>query len=275
MKKALEAVVLAALLASATAARATPSTVVWTPATTYTQPFLVPHITYDTYFGDNVNFPVNVGLTMGFIPDNKLLEGEVGVDGFYPVVREADPGTGGVRGPAVKNAFQLNGKLSLKEGALHALAPGLSVGVANVGLVKDTNDFNILYGVLGKTLGAYGTVAVGYYRGNDKLLLESFDPASGRPAVKDEAGFLASYASPKLGVGAVGLKDVSFGVDYQSGDNGFGALGAAAVLYFTDAVSLLTGPVIFNNKYAATLGVTDVVWTAQLDVDLDFARSKK
>jgi hypothetical protein len=75
-------------------------------------------------------------------------------------------------------------------------------------------------------------------------------------------------------VGAVGLKDVSFGVDYQSGDNLFGALGAAAVFYFTDAVSLLTGPVIFNNKYSATGGVTNFLWTVQLDVDIDFARPK-
>lgn len=263
MKRLLEAVVLAALLLSATAAHATPSTVVWTPATTYTQPFLVPHITYDTYFGERTAYQIDTGLTVGVIPSNRFLEGEIGVDAFYPL--GATP-TGSNAGKfETKNAFQFNGKLSLKEGALHDLAPGLSAGISNAGLTKDLNDFNILYAVLGKTLGAFGTVSVGGYMGNDKLLLDE-------KGEKDEVGFLASYASPKVSVGVAGLKDLSFGIDYQSGDNAFGALGAAAVLYFTDAVSLLTGPVIFNKKETATLGVTNFLWTVQLDVDVDFTK---
>src|SRR5512134_3744542 len=92
MKRLLEAVVVAALLLTATAAHATPSTVVWTPATTYTQPFLVPHITYDTYFGERAGFPTDVGLTMGVIPDNKYVEGELGVDGFYPMLAPTPTG---------------------------------------------------------------------------------------------------------------------------------------------------------------------------------------
>mgnify|MGYP001297329120 CR=1 FL=1 len=129
-----------ALLGTAAAARATPSTVVWTPATTYTQPFLIPHITYDTYFADDVMYPVDVGLTVGFVPDNKWVEGELGVDAFYPLARKVDPNTGAVGGPEAKNAFQFNGKLSLKEGSLHEYAPGLSAGISNVGLVKDTTE---------------------------------------------------------------------------------------------------------------------------------------
>lgn len=270
MKKALKAAVLAALLGSTTAAHATPSTVVWTPATTYTQPFLIPHITYDTYFGEQTTFPVDVGLTMGFIPDNKWVEGEVGVDALYPVF--GTPSTGERES---KSAFLFNGKLSLKEGSLHAYAPGLSAGIYNAGLTEDLTDYNMWYAVLGKTLGAYGTVGVGYYQGNDKLLLEKFDPASGTPDAADETGFLVSYASPKLPVGTVGLKDVSFGIDYQSGESAFGALGAAVILYFTDAVSLLTGPVWFNNEHsAAAAGAQQLVWTAQLDVDIDFSKKK-
>lgn len=266
MKRLLEAVVLAALLLSATAARATPSTVVWTPATTYTQPFLVPHITYDTYFGERTAYQIDTGLTVGIIPNNKFVEGEIGVDAFYPVVQtKTGSNVGQFEG---KNAFQFNGKLSLKEGALHDLAPGLSVGIMNAGLAEDANDVNIMYAVLGKTLGAYGTVAVGGYMGNDKILLDE-------NGEKDETGFLASYTSPKFAVGTVGLKDISFAVDYQSGNSLFGALGAAAILNFTDAVALLTGPVIFNKKETATGGVTNLLWTVQLDVDLDFTPAKK
>jgi hypothetical protein len=273
MKKALEAAVLAAVLAYATAAHATPSTVVWTPATTYTQPFLVPHITYDTYFGEQSLLPVDVGLTMGFVPNNKFVEGEVGVDGFYSMFpsQVKEDGTGGAM--ESKNAFQLNGKLSLKEGSLHEYAPGLSAGIMSVGLTKDLNDYNVLYAVIGKTIGAFGTVAAGGYQGNDRLLLKKYNPASGTPDKKDATGFLASYASPKFAVNRVGLKDVSFGVDYQSGENALGALGAAVSLYFTDTVSLLTGPVYFNNRYSS--GTQPLVWTAQLDVDLDFTPSKK
>lgn len=272
MKRLLEATAVAALLLSAAAARATPSTVVWTPATTYTQPFLIPHLTYDTYFGERTAFTTDLGLTVGFVPDNKFVEGEVGVDGFYPLASTPSGSSAGRF--ESKNAFQFNGKLSLKESALFAEAPGLSVGVTNLGLTKDLNDFNVLYGVLGKTFGAYGTVAVGYYTGNDRLLVKLPAPTSSDPVKKDASGFLASYASPKFAVGAAGLKDVAFGVDYQSGDNLLGAFGAAAIFYFTDSVALLTGPVVFNNKYSATGGVTNLLWTAQLDVDIDFAKAK-
>lgn len=272
MKRLLEAVVVAALLLSATAARATPSTVVWSPATTYTQPYLIPHITYDTYFGERASFPTDVGLTVGFIPDNKFVEGEVGVDGFwslFPTPTGADAGS-----YQTKSAFQVNGKLSLKEAALFPESPGLSVGVMNVGFTKDLNDYDIGYAVLGKTLGAYGQVGVGAYTGNDKLLVDLPSPTSGAAVKKAETGFMASYASPKLHVDTVGLKDISVGVDYMSGNSAFGAFGAAATFYFNDAVSLLTGPILFNNKYSATGGVTSFLWTVQLDVDIDLTRPK-
>lgn len=275
MKKALKALAAAAVLASASVASATPSTVVWTPATTYTQPFLIPHITYDTYFGERTSYATDLGLTIGVVPDNKWVEGEVGVDAFYPLLSTPTGSNAGKY--ETKSAFQFNGKLSLKEGALHELAPGLSVGIMNVGLTKDLTDYNILHASLGKTFGPYGTVAVGYYQGNDKLLLKNVaDPAGVDAFVadkKDESGFMASYASPKLAIGTVGLKDISFAVDYMSGESAFGALGAAVALYFTDAVSFLTGPVYFNNKYsAASVGAQQLVWTAQLDVDIDFAK---
>jgi hypothetical protein len=275
MKRLLDVMAVAALLLSATAARATPSTVVWSPATTYTQPYLVPHVTYDTYFGERNGFSTDVGLTMGFVPDNKFIEGEIGFDGFYPML--APTPTGNDAGKfQTRNAFQFNGKLSLKEGSLSEYAPALSVGIMNAGLTKNLNNFNIAYAVLGKTLGAYGTVGLGAYSGNNKLLVDFKQDGTFK---KDETGLLASYTSPKWAVGALGLKDISFALDYMSGNNAFGAGAVGAIFNFNDAIDVITGPVLFNNKYSATTSAppfsqTNFLWTVQLDVDIDFAKPK-
>lgn len=280
MKKLLEAASAAALLLAATAARATPSTVVWTPATTYTQPFLVPHLTYDTYVGERSILQETWGVTVGFVPPNRWIEGEAGVDLMYPLLPTVNP-TGATY--ESKTAFVFNAKLSLKEGALHAAAPGLSAGVYGVGLTSRTTDYDVFHAELGKTLGRFGTVAAGGYVGNSKDLVR-FDAATGT-VKKDNAGFIASYSSPKLELDTVGLKALSAGIDWQSGRNLFGALGAAVTFYFSDAISLLTGPVIFNDKYAlagvnlsrtfpAPADQSRFLWTVQLDVDLDFSRPK-
>jgi hypothetical protein len=259
MKKLLGALAVTALLGLATPAGATPSTVVWTPATTYTQPYLVPHLTMDTYFGETAGVPTDVGLTMGVVPPNRFVEGELGVDGFFPILPDANGAT------PTKNAFQFNGKLSLKEGALGAWAPGLSVGVMNVGLEEGYNDYNIVHATLGKTLGAFGTVGIGGYLGNEDLLLDENGES-------DEVGFMASYTSPKLAVGLPGLKDVAFAADFASGKSFFGAVGGAVALYFNDNVSLLTGPVWFLGADSVVDPVygDDFIWTAQLDVDIPF-----
>ena len=83
MKKALKAAAVATLLASATAAQATPSTTFWTPATTYVQPYAVPHNTDDTNVAERGLLQNDYGLTVGFLPFEKL-QGEVGIDMFLP-----------------------------------------------------------------------------------------------------------------------------------------------------------------------------------------------
>src|SRR5262245_55192999 len=80
-----------AALLSTGAARATPSTTYWAPSTTYVQPFLVPHLTYDTYFGKGVFagqagspiYPVTTGIEIGVLPW-KALQLEVGFDLLLP-----------------------------------------------------------------------------------------------------------------------------------------------------------------------------------------------
>jgi len=248
MKQTLKAAIAAAALAAATAASATPSTTYWTPATTYTQPFLVPHLTYDTYFAEGGQLQPDYGLTIGLLPFDKV-QAEVGVDLFVPGLH--------------KDNLYLNGKVTLVEGAFGAWQPGVSLGIQSVGFKKDYSDYNHLHLTVGKTFG-FGTVAVGGYRGGNKLLYTS---STGKA---QQTGFMASYVSPDIKVGLPGLDKIVIAGDYASGDNFFGAYGVGAAFYFTPAVALLTGPVMFNDKdlMKGAYG-SSFMWTAQIDVDFD------
>jgi hypothetical protein len=245
MKKALQALTVCATLASAGHAWATPSTTVWAPSTTYTQPFLVPHLSYDTYFRNNGDLPTTAGLTMGVIP-SETLQGELGFDLLYP---GNDP-------------LFLNGKVTLVEDKLFANQPALSLGIANAGITTATN-WAMAYALVGKTIpGVGGSVAVGGYYGLDDKLWR--DP-NGK---KDRAGLLASIASPTIKIGQPFLDSIVLAADVQTGSNAFSAAGAAASFYFTPSIALLTGPVFFLEKNAPGAAGTDFMWTMQIDVDL-------
>jgi hypothetical protein len=255
MKKALKAVAAAAVLATAPAAWATSSTAFWTPATTYVQPYLVPHITYDSYVAEKGGLQNDYGLTVGVLPFEKL-QGEIGVDSFMPGL--------------AKNNLYLNGKLVIPEGAFDKLQPGVSVGVLGVGFEKDVTDFNVLHATVAKTFPVVGNVAVGGYYGlNDKLLVSS-------DGKKQQGGFMAAWTSRDIVLDLPGLQKIIFLADVQTGNNVFGAWGAGIGLYFTPAIDLLTGPVFFNdsdlmkNAYGS-----DFMWSVQLDVDFDLIKKKK
>src|SRR3954463_4821227 len=132
----------------ALAARATPSTTFWAPSNTAIQPFLVPHITYDTYFGGKPGtttpgspiYPVTTGLTMGVLPWEDL-QAEVGFDLLLP---GGDP-------------LLLNAKLGYAEAKLFAFHPSLAVGIFGVGTKTTTattvgTDYNILYAQMQPTI---------------------------------------------------------------------------------------------------------------------------
>jgi len=247
--KVLAAVILAAAAASASA---TPSTTYWTPATTYTQPYLVPHLTYDTYFAEGGMLQNDYGLTIGVLPFEKL-QAEVGFDLFYPGL--------------AKDNFYLNAKLTLPEGAYAAWQPGVSVGIQSVGFKKDYSDYDHLHLSVGKGFAGIGTFVVGGYYGLNKNLYVGSD---GKTA---QAGFMASYTSPDIKVGLPGLDKIVIAADYASGNNAFGAYGAGVGLYFTPAIALLTGPVWFNDSKLMEAGYgADFMWTVQLDVDVELLK---
>jgi hypothetical protein len=249
MKKAFRLAAAVAVLATSSAAQATTSTTFWTPATTYTQPYLVPHLTMDTYFGERGDLPLTTGLTIGVLPFEKL-QAEVGFDLFYPGI--------------TTETFSLNGRVSVPEGAFGAL-PGLSVGIQGVGFEEDVSDLNMLHGTIAKTLPYVGTIAVGGYYGlNENLLVDE----TGEPV--DQGGFMASWVSPEIKVGKPALDKIFLMADVMTGDHAFGAVGAGVGLYFTESIALLTGPVFFLNEDVVG---QSTMWTMQLDVDLDIFRN--
>jgi hypothetical protein len=269
MKKALKAVVMAALLGTATAAHATPSTTFWTPATTYVQPYLVPHITYDTYFAEKGMLQNDYGVTMGFLPWEKL-QGEVGLDVFYATAR--GPGLPDLNGKPTytKDNLYLNAKLGVPENAYSPYQPGISAGIQSVGFTTNYSNYNHLHAELGKTFEPVGNFVVGGYYGlNDKLYVSS----AGKT---ERSGFMAAWTSPDINIKVTGLDKIAFLADYASGNNAFGAFGAGIGLFFTPAIDILTGPVWFNDKnlFKAAYG-SDFMWTVQLDVDVDFAKLAK
>jgi hypothetical protein len=247
MKKALKVAAAAALLVAAPAALATPSTDFWTPATSYVQPYLVPHLTYDTYFGEPGAYPIDTGLTIGVLPWEKL-QGEVGFDLFYP--------------GKTKNGFLLNAKVGVPEGSFGDFFPGLSLGVQNIGFEKDVNDLYLIHASIAKTVGSIGNLAVGAYYGvNDKLLLSS----AGK---KQQGGAMIAYTSPDIPINLPGLNKIVVLADAMTGKNVFGAVGGGLAFYFTPAIDIITGPVFFLDKKLQPGGAS-MLWTVQLDVDFD------
>lgn len=251
--------ILVSLLAFATAASATPSTTFWAPSTTAIQPFLTPHITYDTYFwkgpaggqaGSPV-YPVTTGLTMGVLPWENL-QLELGFDLLLP---STDP-------------LLLNAKLGVPEDKLFPFQPSLAVGIMGVGTKTSTattlgTDYNMLYAQVQHTLPVVGgyVSAGGYYALQDKLFQASDGSGTNR------AGFMGGFMSPDINVNAPWLQKINVTADVQTGKNAFGAVGGGLYFYFTDKVDLLTGPVYFLDG-GSQPGGKQWFWTVQLDIDL-------
>jgi hypothetical protein len=213
-------------------AAATPSTQIWIPSTDI-QAFGTVHGGIDNYFtiftkaADGAYaFPTDIGLTVGVAPFVEL-----GFDWFepsdYPLMFNLKAGVGEDRLPVA-----------------------LAAGVFGVGTEPGVTNYNMVYGLVAKTLAPVGRISLGYYVGNDRVLVNADGNA-------DNAGLLASWdrAMPEIS------DKLWMAVDYQGGTNAFGAVGMGFSWAFSEKVSVLVGYVVY------ALPDTAGTLTTQLDVN--------
>jgi hypothetical protein len=241
-------------LSVSSVALATPSTVFWTPATPFVQPFGVLHMTYDTYFRGGAAYPIDVGLEIGVLPWPEL-QLELGFDFFYPTFAAGEP---------VTAPLMLNAKLGAAEDVYFEGCPGWSFGIMGVGFKDNVTNYNMLHLAIGKTLPIVGSLSVGGYFGLNKELFVSSAGETQR------AGFMASWVSPSIDVPVIDHLNLAW--DVQTGNNAFGATGGGVAAYFIPSVALLTGPVFFFDE-AIQPGGSSWMWTVQVDVDIDLTFS--
>ena len=232
-------------------AAATPSTTYWTPTTTDVQAFRTVHVGVDNYFtvfrtgpegaGD---FPTDVGLTVGVLPYPKL-QMEIGIDTLEPT----------------DHPLFFNAKIGTPENALFRGAPAVNVGIFNVGTESGSTNQNVVQGMLGKTIPGVCRLFAGGYVGNDDVLVDG-------QGHRESSGFMVAFDRGFAPVGAAGdtYNRLVLCGDYASGKNTVGGGGVGLYWYFASNVSLLTGPVWFNET--AING--EWKWTTQLDVNVPF-----
>lgn len=244
----------AVVLAAAPPAAATPSSTFWTPASAETQAFAVPHLTYDTYFAESGALQIDTGLTVGIL-HSRWVQAEAGVDLFHPTLSS--------RGQlGTLDYLQLNAKVSLHDRE-DPRSWTLSLGLAGVGFARDVSDYRTLHASFGVPTRK-GTFLIGAYfgLGSERLWV---------PVEREmQGGALLGWVSPDWRIGAAGLEKIVFLVDAAAGKNWMGGIGAAAGLYFTPAIALKTGPVLFADwELYQRLGLPRWVWSVQVDVDVD------
>jgi hypothetical protein len=228
---------------------ATPSTTYWTPMTVDIQSFGVLHAGVDDYFtvgrkaDDGAGaFPTDVGLTIGVLPFEKV-KMEIGID----LLGHTD------------DPIFFNAKIGIPEDALFTWSPTLQVGIFNAGTKKNFTDQNIFFGVVGKSIPYLGRLSAGGYMGNSKVLLD-------KNGEKENTGFMVALDHAFLPTKDKDGNEFSrlvVAADYASGKNAFGGGGAGIYYFFTKDISLLTGPVWFNEE--ALNGKWK--WTMQLDIN--------
>jgi hypothetical protein len=213
---------------------------------------MVPHVTYDTYYGEAGGYPVDTGLTMGIIPGNKV-QAEVGYDTFFPTSNPI--------------GFYLNGKVCTPENSLFKGSPGFGVGVYNMGLHNDVTTYHTLYGVGQKTLPFGGYVSLGFYYGLGSDALYTNENGDLK-----KAGAIVGWSSPDIKVGLKGLQKLNILGDIQTGKNALGGGGLGIDIYFNDYIGLITGPVWYFDKHLQPGGAS-WLWTTQVDIDIPLGKA--
>jgi hypothetical protein len=205
---------------------ATPSTQIWIPSTDI-QSFLKPHIGWDVYITayDATTVISNGGITVGLLPFSNMGI-EAGVD-----YREFS----GLHG----NPILFNLKFGVYEDSLFKYQPAIAIGAYDFGTKNNFSNFNLLYGIAAKTIWKLGRFSVGGYKGvGPKVLWMS------SKGTVENAGVVASWdryiseISDKLWLG----------VDYQSGENSYGAINFGISWNFAPNVGVIFGYNIYNDS---------------------------
>jgi len=250
MKKLL-IIIVVAFLVNSEFSYSTPSTQIWIPSSDF-QKWKTGHLGLDNYIRTSKIDGVrgagmfDLGLTTGLLPFEKF-QGEIGVDYLSMGDSNYDD-----------YPIYFNAKIGFPEGALFKGSPALAIGAYNVGLKKNLTNYNILYGVIAKTIPFLGRVSAGYYTGNDKVLVDE-------NLNKANSGVLLSWDRT--------MSEISdklwLAVDYQGGKNYLGALSFGASWSFSKNVSVIFGYDIYNNKkaYYNTNNQNADTFTAQVDIN--------
>jgi hypothetical protein len=228
---------------------ATASTHIWAPSTDV-QGYGLWHTTTDMYLyhgktDAGVRYPsvTNLGLTVGVLPF-KNCNLELGVD--------HKSGTG----IADDYPMYFNAKFGIPENAYGNWFPAVAVGVFDLGTKPDVTDYNVMYGKLAKTLGPVGRLSLGYFSGNEKLLLDA-------KGAKDNSGVFGAWGrtmteiSPKLWLC----------VEYMGTESAYGTFNFGGAWKFADNVGMIVSYDIYNN--------TDIPPTVTVQVDIDLSLKGK
>jgi hypothetical protein len=168
---------------NASNADATATTHIWAPSTDV-QAFKLWHVTSDFYIpvkrdaaGNHPATVTNAGLTVGVLPFQKV-NAEVGFNHKTGL------------GPANDYPLYLNFKIGAPENAFFAHSPALAAGAFDICTKSDLTDYIVFYGKVAKSLNAgqtqLGRLSVGYFTGNEKLLLDD-------TGTKDNSGIMAAW----------------------------------------------------------------------------------
>lgn len=212
-------------LLSAVWVYATPSSTVWTNCSIDFQKPGLTRITDDNYSAwsdaddDSVpHFPTNYGLEWGSAIGHTGLSAEYGFDFLTP----AD------------NPFFFNAKIGYPEGVLSPNGLALELGLFGFGTKSGITAQNIAQLITGRTLPHnLGRLQGSIYAGNVGTLKSSTGETQ-------NTGFMLAYDRMMT-------DKIWFGTDYASGDNAIGGYAVAFGYYFTNDISMLAGPVWFND----------------------------
>jgi len=247
-----------AVLLSISVAKATGSTQIWIPSTDI-QAFKSVHLGIDNYIrtqkdanGVYGSGMYDLGLTTGISPFSKV-QAEIGID----YLNMGDNNILDAKNYDLHPIY-FNGKIAIPEDSLFKGAPAIAVGAYNFGTKASLTNYNIVYGLLAKTIPFIGRISAGYYTGNKALLVDELGKAS-------NSGLLLSWdrAVPEIS------DKLWLAIDYQGGKNYLGALNFGLSWAFSKNVSVIFAYDIYNNKNAFynSSNVNANSFTTQLDIN--------